>query len=513
MRVAESLGGTLVVLALQACAEPEASNFAATDDETTASAESTTSGSGPDGDGSSVGTDDMAPEPFVPVVARGITIDDVEVNQGIGIALARGGSSISVAASVLSDRRTLLRARWIVDDDWTARDVEARLTLRYPDGSEITRPSVLWVEGPPSPDPMARTFEWVVEPEDMQDGVEYSIALWEAAAGFEDEPEPATPPVVPLAPIPIRAGEFGLKIVVVPIEYDTPGCATAPDTSATGLQPIVDEVMMRLPLNALELSVRSPITIAAPLTQGVDIINRVGAVRASDNPDPNVIYLGLIDHCGDVAAGGQAWTQSLPPTPDESALRVGWVRWYSYLAPETAHSFVHELAHTLGRDHVLCTGTEDMVDSAYPIEGGGIGDRLGWGTVDLSWHDPATHADYMSYCRPGWTSAYGWELLVPVIEAMAAWSSAGSRAPKPPLALMAARVPGQPARRWMPARVRLRSSDRRASEHALWTDHDGVVSERPVYVRPLNDGRGEWVVIPLPEGTTTPGEVRLRQRP
>src|SRR5690606_18460189 len=94
----------------------------------------------------------------------------------------------------------------------------------------------------------------------------------------------------------------------------------------------------------------------------------------------------------------------------------------------TAETFVHEIGHEQGRQHVACNGEEAGPDPAYPNQTGAT-DTFG---TDVFRNPPDTHPksdhDYMSYCQSTWVSEYGWKLVTPWIETISAWELEGAGA-------------------------------------------------------------------------------------
>ncbi len=453
-------------------------------------------------------------EPFEPVPARAIRPVALEGNQGIGIELAREGEVVPATSPLLTDRRTLLQAQWELDGDWIARDIEARLQIVGPDGTESIHRHVLRIDGPPGPGSLDPRFEWIVEPEELVEGAEYSVSLWEVEPGFETLPEPAASPSLPSdgrALLPILGGDLRLEVVLVPMNYDVAGCSSSVDLSEETLQFLLDTVVMRLPINGLDVSVHAPLTVSSPLTQGIQVLDRVGGLRAAENPGPNVFYMGFINTCGDLLLGGQSWIPAIPPTPNEAALRVSWVHWEPHDLAFTASSTVHELTHALGRQHIRCTGTEDDIDTDYPVSGGGLGERAGWGVIDLAFRDPAIHADYMSYCRPTWISGYGWNLVVPVLATLTEWGAGDVGMDVVPSALVGVRTSDSSVQRWTRTRVQLPVADLAVGEAVDLVSAEGKRTPGEVYVRAVADGDGELVVVPLPESNLRPSRLVHRK--
>jgi hypothetical protein len=64
----------------------------------------------------------------------------------------------------------------------------------------------------------------------------------------------------------------------------------------------------------------------------------------------------------------------------------------------------HEVGHNWNRRHAPC-GSAPSADSGYPYSRASIG-QWGYDRIDGTFKDPAAFVDYMSYCKPVWTSDY-----------------------------------------------------------------------------------------------------------
>jgi hypothetical protein len=157
-------------------------------------------------------------------------------------------------------------------------------------------------------------------------------------------------------------------------------------------------------------------------------------LRAQEAPAPNVYYYGLFDNCGAcIGTGGQRGSGCLlgvapgspGSSPGEASQRVaiGVTRLSSSrdVGPST---FVHEIGHTQGRNHVQCAGaTAANIDLRYPHEGGKIG-VWGFGVRDFEVRNPDRYTDYMSYCDPTWVSDWQWSATFDRIREVTAFDSA-----------------------------------------------------------------------------------------
>jgi hypothetical protein len=114
-------------------------------------------------------------------------------------------------------------------------------------------------------------------------------------------------------------------------------------------------------------------------------------------------YHGIMPAISSLAVAGMAYVPSSPASSYRSGVTHDRL-------PGAASTVAHELGHNLGRRHTPC-GNPKGPDPAYPHAGGGIG-APAYDIVDKVVRSPAGYADYMSYCRPRWTSDYTYEKIL-----------------------------------------------------------------------------------------------------
>jgi hypothetical protein len=372
----------------------------------------------------------------------GLTIKRVEVNQGVGIDIARDGAWLDGPqriANIIYGRETIVRAFWTLPADWTPRTMEARLHLRYTDGTQTVQSFELEVAGPSDPSDLATgAFGWLLEPAELQPDMEFRVTLWELGDGPKTEsPVEATDGWsvvgVEKAPAEIRA-------VIVPVIYsDNPeGC----ETDMTALtdaqyQGFADYLQDQNPAQDVILTVREePILRTSSINGPSNFFSQLQQIRLDDDAAPNEYYYGLYDDCGGAAGTlGAAPSDNVPPTKEAAQGRIAAGRWFSDAqAPVTWSTFLHEVGHTQSFAHTPCGADGNMPaspDPAYPYSGGEIG-VWGVNTRTLKGYEPASAFDYMGYCDPSWVSDYRWRLAFEQIRALTSWDYEYAPAPEVP---------------------------------------------------------------------------------
>ncbi len=382
---------------------------------------------------------DSSTGPLGPIPAQGISVDWVEANQAIGVRIGEDGGGVGPEgrnASLLANRITLIRAFWEIESDWKPRDIEAHLTINFPDGTSDTKISSALVEGESFIGALSESFFWGLMAEESQPGITYHIELFETDPAFAD-PSITEPPRLPAdgseAFVGIEDSYQILKVVLIPFNYDDGGsCVTQPDTSEETMQLFEDYLYMMNPVDQVQMEIRDNIDWNQELAGFSELNAFMSEMRFEENALPETYYYGLVDVCagGLGGAGGQAFGIPNDPTsPDAAYQRVSSGL---SLDPEwSAETFVHEVGHSQGRRHVACNGEEGGPDPTYPIEGGDLGE-WGFGVLDFSLRHPTVYKDYMTYCNPAWVSTWGWNKVFPIIRELSTWDEnyPGNGAPR-----------------------------------------------------------------------------------
>ncbi len=372
------------------------------------------------------------------VTARGdIALTLVVTNQGVDVPIVNNGEWVGPAdrnTYVVANRDTLLRAFWEIPEDWEPREITARLELIYADGTTKTFTDPKLVEGPSFAGDIERNFWFALLAEEFPPGVQFQISLLEdgeASAHIRESTTVTQAPSAGPQQIGIQPEPAELKVVFIPVQYNTPGCTT--DTSTLTVaeeQEFIDLLHEHNPVHDVKFDFRrsSPIVVNAALTSLSQLWAPLQEQRITDGASPNVYYYALINVCGggiDGAAGIAPGTP--PPTKDAAYQRVSSGVWldgdsYSY------GTFVHELGHNQGRPHTFCIGGGAAgTDPSYPHENGIIG-VWGFGIRQFKLFSPTGTFDYMSYCSPTWVSDWSWSKTYNQIRALTAWDFEGPAA-------------------------------------------------------------------------------------
>lgn len=492
-----------------ACGPDDPSSTDGTTTEDSATGTVTSSGAGTSG-GFGTGTTGT---PWEPVAARGIHVDWVEANQGVGVPIGADGGAVGPAERIsrlVKDRITLVRAFWTIEEGWEPREIEARLHINHPDGTIEVLSQIKLVEGDSFIGDLDRVFYWGIEAEKSQPGLTYHVDLWETTPDHDGDPEPDPPPRLPEdgseAFVGIEDSYLVMKTVVVPVIYDDgQGCSTTPDTSDETMQLFQDLIFMQNPVDRLEFTLHEPIEWNSQLDSFGELNAHLSDLRFQEGALPETYYYGLIDVCsgGLGGAGGQAYGIPDDPTMENAYQRVS--SGLSLSADWSAETFVHEVGHSQGRRHVYCNGEEGGPDPSYPHDGGVVGE-WGFGVVDFRLRHPTVNKDYMTYCHPTWVGTWGWNKVYPIIETLSSWDAGypgNGPTPEDPYGgslLVGTILPsGKEIWHTVPGTVAAEDlDDEQTIELAIG---EQVVATQPTRVTELPDTPGEvMIVAPLPKG-------------
>lgn len=464
-------------------------------------------------DDTSTGEPEPEPEPDR-VVARGIRLTEVYADHGVSVPVVLDGQwvdSDNRNAELIGGRNTLIRGFWELDPDFEPREIEGRLTLSYPDGTQEVASKIFDVQGPSVPIDLDTNVYFIVPGELMRPGMQFQFELFETTDALRDTPEPeqvAYPPEPSL--LGIEGVEMVLQVVIVPIDHDLgPQCPEPPEVSEQHQEYLAEQLFMQNPVERVELSRHDTVTYTAGLNSFGNLLGFLADLRVQDGADPAAYYYGVVRPCdgGPNGVGGQAITIPDWPTPDNAWTRTSVGRWNATLA-STANTFVHEVGHCQGRRHIACNGSEGGVDPSYPYPAGDIG-VWGFGSEDFTMHSPTSAKDYMTYCGNTWVSDWGWTRVVPFVREITSWGPAGPQGSEGGQVLVGLVDPPTGEEAWFVAPGSARGLVRRGTQALTLESRDGRATHIEATITPMGDGEAYAVVAPLPEATDIADQVAI----
>ncbi len=419
---------------------------------------SATEGSG--GTASGGASTSTAPPPDEPPPATGIQIVDVTADQGVRVPIVVGGSLVpgnQRNLPLLKNRNTMIRAFYELDPGYAQRDIFATLWVTTGGETyELTSFETAFEDTSCAGQnqyecryrSMSQSFNFLVPGEQIQPDTEYRIALLETAPGHENDPSdkiPEFPIDGSTMIIGVEDSYMKMRVVIVPFDHDVGAdCPEPPDLNApwTGMEgddPIATfmgrNLLAQNPADEVEIVVHDTVTYTGSATSSSGLLNRLQQLRSSDGAPPGWYYYGVIRPCGG-GPGFSGVAQLGSPNTSSASRRVGWGVWHSSLTSTTG-TFVHEVGHEQGRQHIACTGDEGGPDPNYPDHPeGDLVDEYGtpnWGIEvygpQIDVHPPDDH-DYMSYCSSTWVSEWGYDMVLPWIAEISSWEG-GDTVPDP----------------------------------------------------------------------------------
>lgn len=442
--------------------------------------------------------------------ARGISIDEVEINQGTRIPIGFGGDWVDGSQRLgylIASRDSLMRIHYSVDEDWVPREIEARLTLGSPDGTTQTLSQVKMVEGSSQPYSIDGTFWFglVADVGQTVAGTSYQIELWETEPGAGGSLEEGlhTNPADGRQLIGFESVPMQIKVVLVPIEYN----GKVPNLSEEVQAQVVNNLYEQNPTTEILHEVHAPVPYTSQLNNLGSLLPLMSQLRAVEGAAPNVYYHALVDIGGASLGGVLGISQLASDSKADANSRVSATVLWSANPSIGADTFTHEAGHAQGLSHVACpNGGAAGPDLNYPHENGRIG-NWGFGIRRFLMYDPDDAFDYMSYCGPSWVSDWTWNKTYKRIKTLTSWdfeSNAGTEEPLPTLLIGAIYPDG--SREWwtVPGAI---DPEQVSGQDRFEFEIDGQIVEGWGELDVLSDGETQWVKVELPAAPEQLGAI------
>jgi hypothetical protein len=434
------------------------------------------------------------------------------VNQGVAIPISQGDAWVDGGArnaKLIRWRDSLIRAHWILPEDWEDREIEARLELEHPDGSEEYLSSTLMVDSESYPGDLNRTFWWGLTAEQAEPGLKFRVTLWETGPGFEHLPEPTGDEVWPATGyeyIGFEDDPMELKVVMVPVTYghdcNSETYSVLEEDNEEGYRQLfIDYIHEMNPVEEILFEVREEgIDWPGELFSIAQLHGPLQDMRIQDGAGPNVYYYALLDACASGIDGAAGIAAGIPgDSPASSPQRVSagvWLGGNSY-AYET---FVHEVGHTQGLRHVFCPGGGAAgTDDEYPDPDGSI---ITWGFAirSFKFFHPVSTKDYMSYCQPYWVSDWTFRKTAARIETLTSWDYASPvpNDPKEYGTLLNGLLLNNGQEQWWTTYGGV-DEENLSDTHTAEFEFEGAATESTRVLDQVLDDGTRYISIPLPE--------------
>lgn len=458
------------------------------------------------GGSSAAGAAGAPQQAAAPRLATAVTLSEVAVFQAVKVTVAKGGADAKRNAPVVANRALSVRAYVAPGAGFTPRKLRGELVVD--DGAtEEVLSETRDISGASSETQPSSVFTFDVAGARVTRQTKLSVRIIDDSA---PEVAGATPSAAryPMdggkAPLGARALAGALRVMLVPLRYDTDGSKRLPDTSAARLAELGGLLRAVYPVADVQVAVHD----AVPWTQGLSLTGNVkfgsinGALvdlREKDGAADDVYYYGLINpassfsaYCGGSCVTGQSYVVD---DPTDASSRVG--SGVGFAGEDSAWTLAHELGHMHGREHAPCD--TDGWDPSFPYSDGGIGvfgldQRVG------ALISPSTATDVMGYCDPLWVSDYTFSALFDRLVAVNGEKTLGWQPQK--VATWSIRVDEEAdgTLTWGPASQRRARGASDVSAH--WLAADGAtLTTTPARRARLAHGGATWLVPLPPEGS------------
>lgn len=357
-------------------------------------------------------------------LVENLAITEVAVFQTVKIGLMKAGAPVAPKPAVVADRAGLVRAYVTPGSGYSPHAIQAQLVLES-GGNKTTYPVEVTPSGPSSDGVLSSTINFEIPANVFKTDTKFSIALREKTGNKTVTTSDAQWPTDgTTASLGVVSTGPQLKIVIVPIQYNTDGSGRLPDTSPTQIQRYKDIFGAMYPVPTVDVTVRAqgpvPVsfTVASNGTGISSLLNTVLQTRAQDKPASDVYYWGAIAPASSFSAfcGGGCVTGLSPlvtnPNDSSSRASVGM----GFTGESSVYTAIHEIGHAHGRNHAPCGGASGT-DPNYPYSNGSIG-VWGYNILTKTLLDPAKYKDAMSYCSPDWWSDYQYGALLTRVKAV-----------------------------------------------------------------------------------------------
>lgn len=404
--------------------------------------------------------------------ARGVTVGDISVDQGIRVPVREGEVLIEGEARnarLIVARPMFVRVDWVLanEAEFVTRNIRAVLSIEHAGGEVEVIEDVkeTGVRSAFTYDDLRDAYTFFLKAEQVTKGMRLSVELFEVDESYRMQPPPVAPARYPAEPettfdLGVDSDPSHLEVVIVPIHHNLgPDCPAAPDlysmTDRGGVSmPEHEYYRQRLaamnPTSDATVVVHDVVEFDGSAEESSDIFTLLRQLRDEDGAADWQFYYGLIEPCDEgpsfsgIASVPGHGDDGLPDRNDGQR-RTGWGDY----RPDgrSAGTFVHEIGHEQGRRHVVC-GEPSGTDPNYPNDTGDI-EVYGWDVFTSDSIRPPDNKDYMSYCGPSWVSEYAWNLMEPWIEEVSRWRSEQDLSSVPPTPMLYATIqPGKPGAWW-----------------------------------------------------------------
>ncbi len=233
-------------------------------------------------------------------IAQNVTISEIAVLQALKVPVMQGGSAADRnGLPLVAQRDSVLRVYVSPESGFSphALTARARIVTTSPMGSQAQVFSASATITTPSQEyDLTSTINIPIPGIALERGSSVTVVLNDTNGDPADTPSSNArwPQDGSLADLDVRDGGDLLRVMIVPVQYNADGSHRLPDTSDAQIEAYRERFFQLYPAATVEISVHDPWPWNGPI--GPDgsgmgqLLQALGQLRSSDQPDPDVYY-------------------------------------------------------------------------------------------------------------------------------------------------------------------------------------------------------------------------------
>ncbi len=361
---------------------------------------------------------DAAP-PATASFAKGLSVSDIAVFQGVKVTIVKGGSNATHNGPIVANRDGVIRVYAKPDGTWTPHAVTAYLALTSGSGNSNLKDTKL-ISGPFDESDSTTMFEFKLPAAAFQTDTQYSVQILDPqATGGKTGSSPAQfPNDGSSAPIGVKSSGAQLKVYYFPVVTS----GLTPPTDNTHMAQVRATILSVYPIPDVAITVKPAVSYpgGTPQANGAgwgQMLQWLSNKRQSDGVAPDIYYYGAFtptpgfnQYCANGCVAGLSTVgQNVGDSWTRASIGLGYAG-AMYVSVQTGFTAAHEIGHAHGRNHANCGGAQG-IDPQFPYASAGIG-VWGYSIIDHTFTDPTQGHDMMGYCQQNeWISDYTYSAL------------------------------------------------------------------------------------------------------
>ncbi len=343
--------------------------------------------------------------------ADGVELTAVDMYQGVRRPLMESFAEATSNIPIVANRAAYVRVWYTTNAAYNQQSVIARLTFGDSAPLYVERS----VGGSSTQESLDSTLNFDVPADKLPGPTSYRVELLQPEEMSTGQAQNTVFPAGEAQqPLNAQSSGYGVRVVLIPIQYNADGSGRMPDTSDAQLLRYRNLFHATYPAAHIELTVGATMptntTLAANGAGWDMVLNQLLTFRQTQGAAFDEYYYAVVAPATSMftfctsfcIAGLSSWVQQA----SQAELRGGMGLGFS--GDASAETAIHEVGHLHGRLHAPC-GTWDGLEPGYPYGDGSIG-VWGYDLVKSLLISPDT-SDFMSYCTPTWISDFNFNAL------------------------------------------------------------------------------------------------------